>query len=253
LSKRGQDGIVVSETVLLPLFPDTGAGYAEQTCRSSILQAAFMVRSRYPETRVFDYYRDIRTYGRGQEEIYEAAARHNVLFFRYEPDAPPVVIKTDGDWPLSVQVIDTLTFGEELETGVDMVVLGMGIEAGPIPELIEMMKLPVGADGFLQEVHPKLQPVELANTGILLAGTCQAPMDVGETCNAAQAAAVKTASLLIKGYAELDPYVVRDLCEDATRVLLFISGLRKYGQVVEGDKVDNYFTYKLVETGGETA
>ncbi len=184
--------------------------HCSRTCCSAILQAAVTVRSRYPETKIFDYYRDIRTYGRGQEEVYEAASRNNVLFFRYEPDSPPVVEKkTGGEWPLSVRVVDTLTFGEELETEVDMVVLGVGIEAGPIPELVEMMKLPVGADGFLQEVHPKLRPVELANTGILLAGTCQAPMDVGEACNAAQAAAVKSAALLIKGYVELDPYVAQ--------------------------------------------
>jgi heterodisulfide reductase subunit A len=169
-----------------------------------------MVRSRYPKTRVFDCYRDIRTYGRGQEDLYEAASRQNVLFFRFEPDAPPVVEKAeDEQWPLRLRIVDTLTFGEDLETGVDLVVLGTGIEAGPIKELVEMMKLPIGADGFLQEVHPKLRPVELANTGILLAGTCQAPMDVGESCNAAQAAAVKTAALLINGYVELDPYVAQ--------------------------------------------
>jgi heterodisulfide reductase subunit A len=49
--------------------------------------------------------------------------------------------------------------------------------------------------------------VEVANNGILLAGTCQAPFDVSEACAAAQAAAVKTAALLAKGYVELDPYV----------------------------------------------
>jgi hypothetical protein len=57
----------------------------------------------------------------------------------------------------------------------------------------------------------------------------------------------------LKREAATVPELARDLGEDAARVLLFISGLRKYGQVVEGDKVDNYFTYKLVETDGETA
>jgi heterodisulfide reductase subunit A len=83
------------------------------------------------------------------------------------------------------------------------------MQASPIGDLVEMMKLPTGMDGFLQEVHPKLRPVEMANTGILLAGTCQAPMDIGEACNAAQAAAAKAAALLIKGHVELDPYVAR--------------------------------------------
>ncbi len=104
-------------------------------------------------------------------------------------------------------VKDTLTFNEEIDVAVDLIVLAVGMEPGDITDLVDKMKLPVGADRFLLEVHPKLRPVEVANNGILLAGTCQAPMDVGEACNAAQAAAAKASILLSKGYVELDPFV----------------------------------------------
>ncbi len=49
------------------------------------------------------------------------------------------------------------------------------------------------------------------------------------------------------------PELAQALGEDAATVLVFVSGLRKYGQVAEGAKIDNYFKYQLVETGGETA
>jgi heterodisulfide reductase subunit A len=49
--------------------------------------------------------------------------------------------------------------------------------------------------------------VEVSVAGILLAGTCQAPFDVGETCAAAGAAAVKAAAILTRGHVELDPFV----------------------------------------------
>ena len=181
--------------------------YCSRTCCSAILRAAVDVRKHHPETHVFDFYRDIRTYGRGQEAYYDQASGHNVMFFRFEPEAPPVIERNTGRFPLRVRVKDTLTFGEELTAEVDLVVLAVGMEAQPIHVLVEMMKLPKGMDGFLQEVHPKLRPVEVANNGILLAGTCQAPFDVSEACAVAQAAAVKTAALLAKGYVELDPYV----------------------------------------------
>jgi heterodisulfide reductase subunit A len=181
--------------------------YCSRTCCSAILRAALDIRTKHPETHVFDFYRDIRTYGRGQEDYYDQASAHNVMFFRFEPDAPPAIERSSGRYPLKVRVKDTLTFGEELTAEVDLVVLAVGMEAQPIADLVEMMKLPTGMDGFLQEVHPKLRPVEVANNGILLAGTCQAPFDVSEACAAAQAAAVKTASLLAKGFVELDPYV----------------------------------------------
>ena len=190
--------------------------YCSRTCCGATLQAAVRIRESYPDTHVFEYYRDIRTYGRGQEEYYERASKANVIFFRYEPEAPPVVERASGkDFPLRIRVNDTLTFGEELSAEVDLVVLAVGMEPSPILDLVEAMKLPVGVDRFLQEVHPKLRPVEVANTGILLAGTCQAPMDVGEACAAAQAAAAKGTSLLIKGYVELDPFVAEihaELC-----------------------------------------
>jgi heterodisulfide reductase subunit A len=190
--------------------------YCSRTCCTAILQAAADIRSKYPETYVFDFYRDIRTYGRGQEDYYDRASSQNVMFFRFEPEAPPVIERSSGRFPIKIRVKDTLTFGEELTAEVDLVVLAVGMEAQPIPDLVEMMKLPTGMDGFLQEVHPKLRPVEVANNGILLAGTCQAPFDVSEACNAAQASAVKTAALLAKGYVELDPYVAEVDAERCT-------------------------------------
>ena len=183
--------------------------YCSRTCCSATLHAASMIRKLHPKTRVFDFYRDIRTYGRGQEELYEEASRNKVLFFRFEADAPPEVTRnTDsGDFPLNIKVKDTLTFDEDMEMPVDLVVLAVGMESNDISDLVEMMKLPVGVDGFLQEVHPKLRPVEIAKSGVLLAGTCQAPFDMGETCAAASGAAVKASAILGKGYVELDPFV----------------------------------------------
>jgi heterodisulfide reductase subunit A len=183
--------------------------YCSRTCCTATLQAALEIRERFPETQVLDFYRDIRTYGRGQEDYYDRASASNVLFFRFEPEDAPQITRGSGDFPLKVTVRDTLTFNEEIEAGVDLVVLATGMEAAAITELVEMMKLPVGADGFLQEVHPKLRPVEMANGGVLLAGTCQAPMDINEACSTGQAAAVKASAILGKGYVELDPFVAR--------------------------------------------
>lgn len=184
--------------------------YCSRTCCSAVLRAAVEIRETFPRTHVIDFYRDIRTYGRDQEDYYDKAGENNVLFLRFEPDAPPVVEPcSGGPYPLRIRVKDTLTFGEELTVEVDLVVLAVGMEAQPIKSLVETMKLPTGMDRFLQEVHPKLRPVEVANNGVLLAGTCQAPMDIRESCAAAQAAAAKAAIMLGKGYVELDPYVAQ--------------------------------------------
>jgi heterodisulfide reductase subunit A2 len=195
------------------IHPEDASGnlneYCSRTCCSATISAANTIRETYPETRVFELYRDIRTYGRGQEELYEQASKNKVIFLRFEAAESPEVNRYDGSdgFPLRVKVKDTLTFGEEVEVPVDLVVLATGMEPNDISQLVDMMKLPVGPDRFLLEVHPKLRPVELPVGGIMLAGTCQAPMDVGEACSAAAAAAVKAAALLGRGYVELDPFV----------------------------------------------
>ena len=183
--------------------------YCSRTCCSATLFTSNLIRTKFPGTYIYDFYRDIRTYGRGQEELYNEAAKNKVVFMRFEADEAPVVAEdTSGTgYPLQVTVKDTLTFGEEIQVPVDLVVLAVGMVPNAIPDLVEMMKLPVGADQFLLEVHPKLRPVEISVSGILLAGTCQAPMDIGEACNAAGAAAVKASAILAKGYVELDPFV----------------------------------------------
>ncbi|MGO9622620.1 MAG: CoB--CoM heterodisulfide reductase iron-sulfur subunit A family protein [Desulfobaccales bacterium] len=183
--------------------------YCSRTCCSAILDAANLIRERYPRTRIFDFYRDIRTYGRGQEELYTRAGQNGVVFGRFEAGEEPQVLKNPHPTghPLLVKLNDVLTFGEELEVPVDLVVLAVGQESNNVADLVEKMKIPVGADRFLQEVHPKLRPVEVSVAGILLAGTCQAPFDVGETCAAAGAAAVKAAAILTRGYVELNPFV----------------------------------------------
>jgi heterodisulfide reductase subunit A len=183
--------------------------YCSRTCCAATLQAALEIRDQYPDTQVLDFYRDIRTYGHNQEDYYDRASEENVLFFRFEPDESPRISKDSGEYPLKVLVRDKLTFNEEIEVGVDLVVLATGMKAADIGSLVEMMKLPVGSDKFLQEVHPKLRPVEMANAGVLLAGTSQAPMDINEVCSAAQAAAAKAVAILGKGFVELDPFVAR--------------------------------------------
>jgi len=78
-----------------------------------------------------------------------------------------------------------------------------------INDLVGMLKVPVGSDGFLLEVHPKLRPVESAIDGVMLAGTAQAPMDTTESTAAALAASAKAAAILSKDYVEMEPFVAK--------------------------------------------
>jgi heterodisulfide reductase subunit A len=183
--------------------------YCSRTCCNGLLHAALRIRREHPETVVFDLYRDIRTYGRGHEEAYIEASESQVRFIRFLPEEPPVVRREDNGYALSVTVRDALFHEDELELPADLVVLGTGMQPAPIKDLAEIMRVQTGRDGFLQEVHPKIRPVEVASAGVFLAGTCQAPMDMTETVAAASAASAKAGSVLSVGAVELEPFVGR--------------------------------------------
>lgn len=222
--------------------------YCSRTCCTTILQQALEVRRRFPGVGVFDFHRDIRTYGRGEENYYAEAGKAGVVFFRYNGEEPPRVEETPAErgdqGGISITVKDALTWGEELTLAVDMVVLGTGMMPGAIPELIEQIKLPTGEDGFLQEVHPKLRPVEISVNGILLAGTAQGPMNIQETLSAAGAAAAKAAAMFAREEVELNPYVAEvdlSLCRGEAQCVTqcdYEGALRMAQVEVDGELVE---------------
>ena len=102
---------------------------------------------------------------------------------------------------------DLLTAGEELAVEADLLVLVTGMVPRQNDELIATLKLPVGRDGFFNEIHPKLRPVETVVDGILIAGACQSPKTSAESVTSGLAAAAQAAAVLKRGVASLDPQV----------------------------------------------
>ena len=140
-----------------------------------------------------------------------------MIFLRYRGDHPPQVTAGQAA-PARITVTDDLTWGEEVALDVDLVVLAVGMMPGRIKPLMDMLKLSVGSDRFLQEVHPKLRPVEVAVHGVLLAGTAQGPMTIDESLSAAAAAAAKATVMLNREHVERDPFIATvdlSLCNGA--------------------------------------
>jgi heterodisulfide reductase subunit A len=179
--------------------------YCSRVCCTSALHTVNQLKDKYPGVRVYDIYRDIRTYGMKHEEYYDKASKDGVLFIRHnDTDQPAVTSDRSGH---TVKVKDVLTWGEELELKADLLVLVTGLMPADIGLIKSQLKLPSSADRFLQEVHPKLRPVELANSGIFVAGTAQYPMDVTEAMASAGTAAAKAGILLAEPDIPLEPFV----------------------------------------------
>lgn len=183
--------------------------YCSRVCCTATLHLTDELHKRFPELNLYDLHQDIRTYGRGHEEYYRRTLEAGVRFLRYNGEECPVVFAApqSDTHPVLVKVKDMLTYGEEIEIPVDLVVLAVGMMPRDIQGLEKMLKVSRGNDRFLVEVHPKLRPVETAVNGVVLAGTAQSPMNIQESLSAASAAAAKVASLLGRGQVELPPFV----------------------------------------------
>jgi len=189
--------------------------YCSRACCMTGLNNALEVKERYPKTRVYYIYRDIRAFGKGHEDYYRKAGEAGVVFIKFQPETPPVVSGELGTTIVTVQ--DTLTNSETFAIPADYVVLNVGMV--PRPESLEvqgMLKIAKGIEGFFTEAHAKLKPLDTPTDGIFLAGTAQGPKDITDSAAMGSAAAAKASVPLAKGKVELEPVVAHvelDKCD----------------------------------------
>jgi heterodisulfide reductase subunit A len=179
--------------------------YCSRFCCAATVQTAVQVAGLDPGVRQFHLYRDMRTYGK-LEPLYTEARDRGSVFLKFDNDEPPTVA-TRADGGLTVTVRDLLTERTELAIPVDLVVLVTGKVPRESRELVDALKLPKGTDGFFNEIHPKLRPVETVVDGVLIAGAAQGPKTSSESVTQALAAVTQSAAILKKGFTELDPLV----------------------------------------------
>ncbi|NWF96675.1 MAG: CoB--CoM heterodisulfide reductase iron-sulfur subunit A family protein [Candidatus Thorarchaeota archaeon] len=177
--------------------------YCSRVCCMTAVKQARMIRDKLG-AEVFVFYIDLRTFGKGYEEFYEATAQAGVMFIRGRVGE---VIQDDETKLLTVRGEDTL-LGKPIQLdNVDMVVLATGVVSPATADKVaKVLNLSRSPDGFLLEAHPKLRPVDSFNDGIFVAGMAQGPKDIPDTVAQAKAAAAGAMSLMGRGKIRVEPY-----------------------------------------------
>ena len=187
-----------------------GHPYCSRVCCMVTAKQARLVRERLPNSRVTVFYMDVRAFGKGFEEFYDATRQAGVLYRRGNPSE----ILRRGD-RVVVRAEDTL-LGEPVEVEADLVILAVGMAPrADTDALAGLLKLARSSDGFFMEAHPKLRPVDTAMAGIFLAGACQGPKDITETIAQARAAAATAMVPLMRGKVTVEAatsFVDEELC-----------------------------------------
>ncbi len=183
---------------------DNANRYCSRYCCTAAVHTSLTMHKRDETTHHFHLYRDMRTYGK-YELLYLDSLNNGSAFLKYADDDPPAVTLAGNR--LRVTVRDQLTQGEEFDIDVDLVVLVTGMVPRENKNLVDVLKLPIAMDGFFNEIHPKLRPVETVIDGVFIAGASQGPKTLAESVASSMAAVSKSAALLMKGYVDLEPLI----------------------------------------------
>jgi heterodisulfide reductase subunit A len=170
--------------------------YCSRLCCSQALKNALLLKERYPLMEITVLYRDLRAYG-FREAYYVKAKDQGVTFIPFEEARPPRVAAARRR-PLTVWLEDEL-LGQEVALPADLVVLSTGLEpAAGSGRLAQQLRIAQTLDGWFQEAHQKLRPVDSATEGVFLCGVAHYPKSLGETAAQAQAAAIRAAGILFQ-------------------------------------------------------
>ena len=213
--QRPSDGKTPREIVFVQCAgsrdPEHGVPYCSKVCCMYVAKQAMLFKERVPHGQAYVFYIDIRSAGKGYDEyVQRAMTEARALYLRGKVSR----IFQDGD-KVIVWGSDTLS-NRAVEIAADLVVLATPMAApDSAKELAQRLHISTNADGFYNEAHPKLRPVESLTAGIFLAGTGQGPKDIPETVSQAGAAAAKVLQLFSRDEMKAEPtiaQVVPELC-----------------------------------------
>ncbi len=205
--------------------------YCSRMCCASSLKNMLRIKDRYPETEIYALYTDIRTYGRGDEELYEKTAERLVKYVRFE-ESPKVNLHSDR---IEIEVYDA-TLQENLLIPVDAVVLAVGMSPSTDMEKVRaIVKTGCSPEGFIREAHLKLRPVEAPADGIFLAGSVTSPKNIVESVMAGGASAAKTAALFSNKEVRIEP-IIAEATEEICSGCAICIAMCPYGAISRKQK-----------------
>ena len=173
-----------------------GNPYCSNVCCMNTIKDALLIKEHWPDVRIYVFYIDIRSFGKGFEDLYRRAKEKGSIFIR---GLPAEIIEDRKSNNLLLIGENTLE-NKKYKVDVEMVVLSVGLRPrDDSSEVQRLLRLSKTSDGFFMEAHPKLKPVDTPTGGVFLAGCAEAPKDIKDSVTQASAAAARAGILMAKG------------------------------------------------------
>ncbi len=169
--------------------------YCSRFCCMYAIKNSMLLKDHVHGCDVAIFYMDVRTFGKGYEELYtQAEEEYGVRFVKARPAE---VVEDPATKNLLVRYEDIIR-GKIAEEEFDLVVLSVGvIPPEPSAEINRMLSLPTADDNFLTCRDPYFDAVATPVEGIFAVGGAESPKDISDTVTQASAAAIR-ASIILK-------------------------------------------------------
>jgi len=180
--------------------------YCSRTCCSTALKYIHQISTLMPEASIYDIYADMRSFGKGCEELYTSAAKNNVVFLMFDQknDLPVVRENKGKEAQLIIEFNEKLS-GEDVRVPADMVILMVAMEAQEdAKSTSQIFGISVDKNKFYMEKHPKLDPVATTTDGIYVVGGCQSPKGVIDSISQARAATARILASIAQKTVEIE-------------------------------------------------
>lgn len=178
--------------------------YCSNFCCMYTLKNGILIKEHEPDTEIYIFYMDMRTFGKGFEEFYHRARDMGFTFIRGRPSK----VVEDPETKNLIVTVEDINLGEVIEVELDLLILSTAAEPNAdTDELGGKLHITRSADGFFMESHPKLKPLDTPLDGVFLSGACQGPKDIPYSVTAGSGAAARAATILSKDKVFIEPIV----------------------------------------------
>lgn len=179
--------------------------YCSRVCCMYALKFAHLIKDR-SSAEVYQFYIDMRAFGKGYEEFYSRILDEGVNIIRGK-----VAEVVKAGWTMHDEGILLIRCEDTLikkfrEIPVDMVILCNALSPNSdSDEVRRLFSISCSPGGFYLEKHPKLDPVATSTDGVYIAGCCQGPKDIPDSVAQASAAAARILAYINKAKVLIEP------------------------------------------------
>ena len=165
--------------------------YCSSVCCSVTMKQILQLQTVQPDVRCIVYYQDMRCNG-FEEDMYQTVTNNkDVLFVR---GFPKISVSESGS-SLTAVAEDTFS-GQPVQNDLDLLVLAGGMQPSRAgSEFAEIAGLPLNQSAFFAG-HYQCYPEDSQRTGIFTGGSARGPMNVSQSIDSANRAALKALNFL---------------------------------------------------------